>query len=62
MQDAKLKLSVNTVHKNDDTGSGRVLIKVCPECGSRMVRRTAKKSSKTGSQFWGCSAFPKCKT
>jgi restriction system protein len=44
-----------------DTDLSRPLIMLCPECGSRMVRRTAKKGLGTGSQFWGCSAFPKCK-
>ena len=30
----------------------------CPNCGKPMVLRT----SKTGSQFLGCSGFPNCKT
>jgi len=30
----------------------------CPECGSDLVERVAKKS---GNTFVGCSAFPKCK-
>lgn len=34
--------------------------KICPKCESRMVLRTAKKSSAAGKQFWGCSSFPKC--
>jgi restriction system protein len=33
----------------------------CPRCGSRMVLRTAKQGKNAGSQFWGCSTFPKCK-
>jgi restriction system protein len=33
----------------------------CPSCGSAMVRRTAKKGANAGSQFWGCSTYPKCK-
>jgi restriction system protein len=32
----------------------------CPACGSEMVKRTARKGSKAGSQFWGCSKFPAC--
>ncbi len=32
----------------------------CPKCGSNMVLRTAKKGSTAGSQFWGCSTYPKC--
>lgn len=35
---------------------------VCPKCGSVMVKRIAKKGNKAGSEFWGCSSFPKCKS
>ena len=31
---------------------------VCPDCGSKMVARTNRQS---GSKFWGCSTFPKCR-
>jgi DNA-binding helix-hairpin-helix protein with protein kinase domain len=33
----------------------------CPSCGSRMVRRTARRGSRRGNQFWGCSRYPSCK-
>jgi restriction system protein len=33
----------------------------CPLCQSPMVRRTAKKGTNAGSQFWGCSKFPVCR-
>ena len=34
---------------------------VCPLCGSKLVLRTAKKGDNAGNQFYGCSAFPKCR-
>ena len=34
---------------------------VCPRCGKQMVLRTARKGNAIGSEFWGCSGFPKCK-
>ncbi|MCC6542988.1 MAG: restriction endonuclease [Nitrospirae bacterium] len=34
---------------------------ICPECGSEMVLRTAKKGSNVGQKFWGCSKFPNCR-
>ncbi len=34
---------------------------LCPRCGSRLVLRTAKKGANAGGQFYGCSAFPKCR-
>jgi restriction system protein len=33
----------------------------CPVCNAAMVRRTAQKGSKPGTQFWGCSKFPACR-
>ncbi len=36
--------------------------RLCPRCGSQMVRRTVKNGARAGSSFWGCSQFPKCRT
>ncbi|SHF93348.1 Topoisomerase DNA binding C4 zinc finger [Microbulbifer donghaiensis] len=36
--------------------------RLCPKCGNQMIKRTSKRGSKAGKQFWGCSAFPQCKT
>ncbi|HTL73264.1 MAG TPA: restriction endonuclease [bacterium] len=33
----------------------------CPICGKDMIERIAKRGSNTGSIFWGCSEYPKCK-
>lgn len=33
----------------------------CPKCGSSMILRTAKRGGSAGNQFWGCSAYPKCR-
>ena len=33
----------------------------CPQCGSALVLRTAKSGAEIGSQFWGCSTYPKCR-
>ncbi|GAA5217196.1 NERD domain-containing protein [Corallincola platygyrae] len=35
--------------------------KQCPRCGSAMVLRKAKRGANAGNEFWGCSAFPKCR-
>ena len=32
----------------------------CPNCGSRMVLRTAQRGSNVGQQFYGCPNYPKC--
>jgi four helix bundle suffix protein len=33
----------------------------CPACGKLMVLRTARRGNQSGSQFWGCSAYPDCR-
>ena len=35
--------------------------KYCPKCERVMVLRMAKKGSQIGSQFWGCSDYPRCR-
>lgn len=35
---------------------------LCPKCNSPMVLRTAKSGANAGSQFWGCSGYPACRT
>jgi hypothetical protein len=34
--------------------------KLCPNCGAAMVLRVASKGRGAGSEFWGCSTYPKC--
>ena len=33
---------------------------LCPDCGSRMVPRLAKRGRHNGKSFYGCSKFPRC--
>ncbi len=33
----------------------------CPRCGSPLVLRTARRGPNAGSEFYGCSSFPKCR-
>ena len=33
----------------------------CPQCGSSMTQRTARKGSHAGNIFWGCKDFPVCR-
>lgn len=34
---------------------------LCPLCNSPLVLRTARKGANAGSDFYGCSNFPKCR-
>ena len=38
-----------------------IQIPFCPRCSSVMVQRVATKGVNSGSSFWGCSKFPKCR-
>jgi hypothetical protein len=33
----------------------------CPDCGSSMVKRKARRGANAGGEFWGCSTYPKCR-
>ena len=33
----------------------------CPQCGEKMVQRTATRGKYAGKKFWGCSNYPNCK-
>ena len=43
------------------TWSNGTDVPTCPSCGSDMVGRTAKRGATAGSQFWGCSQYPRCR-
>lgn len=42
-------------------GNEKIIIpdldKQCPECGNRMLLRTAKRGNHAGERFWGCSQY-----
>jgi DNA-binding helix-hairpin-helix protein with protein kinase domain len=33
----------------------------CPQCGSPMVSRVARRGNHPGKHFWGCSRYPRCR-
>lgn len=32
----------------------------CPQCGSKMVLRKARRGARADESFWGCSRYPAC--
>lgn len=48
---------VARLHARTDPGA----VRHCPRCGGLLVLRTARRGSRAGGQFWGCSAYPKCR-
>ena len=50
---------VNIDRKDTPTFTG--ITRLCPKCGNDLVLRTAKRGNNKGNEFYGCSAFPKCR-
>jgi restriction system protein len=44
-----------------DDGSSKHQIPACPQCGSEMALREARRGANAGRKFWGCRRYPKCK-
>ncbi len=52
--------NVASLHPTSSDRSGQAA-PVCPVCGSVMVKRTAKRGTAIGSEFWGCPKYPACR-
>lgn len=53
--------SENNIQQDIPTDDTKESEKICPRCGEKLVLRIAKKGENAGNEFWGCSAFPKCR-
>ena len=51
----------NNIHQDMPVENTEEPEKICPRCGEKLVLRIAKKGENAGNEFWGCSAFPKCR-
>jgi hypothetical protein len=51
------ELSQQLTQKNENISTEPV----CPLCGGKLIKRTAKKGSNAGNVFYGCENYPKCK-
>jgi restriction system protein len=64
IKQAKLSLSATAqqpASKPTMAQSNTAIEPNCPQCGSGMVKRTARKGGNAGGEFWGCSKYPTCK-
>jgi|SRR6266404_7566778 hypothetical protein len=52
---ARHALAANTQQTEEDTANA------CPLCKKPMVKRKARRGSRKGEMFWGCSNFPTCR-
>lgn len=54
-------VSVPSKAATDSSAAVTANAPVCPVCQSAMVRKTARKGSNAGNEFWGCPQYPACK-
>lgn len=54
---------VNETADGDKTASAEVGDEqfICPQCGVRLILRTAAKGAHAGQRFYGCSNYPRCR-
>ncbi len=57
----KRTLSEKSEQLDSSHASGQPPPPACPHCSKPMRLRTARQGTRTGRQFWGCSAYPDCK-
>jgi len=50
-----------TQARNAAPQAAKTAAPTCPRCAQHMVRRTARKGSNAGQEFWGCSDYPRCR-
>ncbi|WP_026842859.1 restriction endonuclease [Citrifermentans bremense] len=63
---SKLKKMIDIAQKKTTASMNPIEVRqettapACPKCGMEMKKRTARQGSNAGTEFWGCSGFPKC--
>lgn len=56
----EVRVAAQEASKQAEAASGNP--PACPNCGTQMVLRTAKKGTNVGEKFWGCPNYPECRT
>ncbi len=56
----EIRVAAQEASKQAEAASGNP--PACPNCGTQMVLRTAKKGTNVGEKFWGCPNYPECRT
>ncbi len=46
---------------NNHSAANDDVVVACPRCSSVMIRRTARRGTNAGREFYGCSRYPNCK-
>ena len=58
---AAARIAERQRQKNDQSDATDHQFPTCPLCGKLMALRRARQGKNSGSQFWGCTAYPDCK-
>jgi len=56
-----LKTNINHVQHVKDIVKEKEKKNLCPRCGNSLVKRISKRGANIGSEFYGCSNYPKCR-
>lgn len=57
----KRNIGTKTISNEQPTPSSTKDSDICPLCGSKTIIRTVKNGERAGTQFIGCTNYPKCK-
>ncbi len=57
----KFKTHVEHVRHVKDIVKDKKINNVCPRCDNSLVKRISKRGATIGSEFYGCSSYPKCR-
>ncbi|MFK7829413.1 MAG: restriction endonuclease [Congregibacter sp.] len=52
---------VGPVERQTEPPATAAQSEICPQCGSELVERMARRGANAGSRFLGCSGFPQCR-
>jgi len=58
---ARLLQSIDAGHNGKLQSVLNDTAKYCPKCEAETVLRTAGRGAGAGTQFWGCSTYPRCR-
>ena len=56
-----LKTRTDSAPRKSATRGETIYDLSCPRCGNDLIIRTARRGQNAGSQFYGCTSYPRCK-
>lgn len=60
-RDLRERRAAKKAQTNTVSGPGNTDAPDCPSCNRTMVKRTARRGARAGTDFWGCTNYPICR-